>query len=69
MMRDRQVELETKIAFLEQHINELSDVVYAQQKTIDLLNGAFNNLKDRLNISPNDAASQSMRSRRTTKLK
>lgn len=56
MMRDRQVELETKIAFLEQHINELSDVVYAQQKTIDLLNDAFNNLKDRLNISPNDAA-------------
>ncbi|MDA8789951.1 SlyX family protein [Pseudomonadales bacterium] len=56
MMRDRQVELETKIAFLEQHINELSDVVYAQQKTIDLLNGAFNNLKDRLNISTNDAA-------------
>ena len=56
MMRDRQVELETKIAFLEQHINELSDVVYAQQKTIDLLNGDFNNLKDRLNISPNDTA-------------
>ena len=56
MMRDRQVELETKIAFLEQHINELSDVVYAQQKTIDLLNGAFNNLKDRLNISLNDTA-------------
>lgn len=32
-----QAEIETKIAFLEKHIAELSDVVYEQQQAIDLL--------------------------------
>jgi len=42
------VELETKIAFLEKHINELSDVLYAQQKQIDELGAKYINLKDQL---------------------
>ena len=42
------VELETKIAFLEKHINELSDVLYAQQKQIDALSEKYINLKDQL---------------------
>ncbi|MBT5292109.1 MAG: SlyX family protein [Cellvibrionales bacterium] len=42
------VELETKIAFLEKHINELSDVLYAQQKQIDELGAKYVNLKDQL---------------------
>lgn len=42
------VELETKIAFLEKHINELSDVLYAQQKQLDELGAKYINLKDQL---------------------
>ena len=41
------IELETKIAFLEKHINELSDVVYRQQKTLDELTKAYEELKER----------------------
>ena len=36
-MSDAIVELEVKIAFLEQNITELSDVLYSQQQQIDLL--------------------------------
>tara|TARA_Y100000766_G_C18456008_1_gene388250 strand:- start:165 stop:461 length:297 start_codon:yes stop_codon:yes gene_type:complete len=36
-MPDKIVELEVKIAFLEQSITELSDVVYSQQQQIDSL--------------------------------
>ena len=36
-MSDKFVELEVKIAFLEQSITELSDVVYSQQQQIDSL--------------------------------
>ena len=36
-MSDKIVELEVKIAFLEQSITELSDVVYSQQQQIDSL--------------------------------
>ena len=42
------VELETRIAFLEKHINELSDVLYAQQKQLDELGAKYINLKDQL---------------------
>jgi len=41
------IELETKIAFLEQHLNELSDVVYQQQKSLDELRSNYQALKDR----------------------
>ena len=47
-MTASQIELETKIAFLEQHINELSDVLYAQQKTIDALERDQKRIKDQL---------------------
>ena len=43
------VELETKIAFLEKYINELSDALYAQQKQIDELSEKYIDLKDHLN--------------------
>lgn len=47
-MKKELIELETKIAFMEQHINELSDVVYAQQKTIDELADNYKNLKEKI---------------------
>ena len=47
-MSDSQIELETKIAFLEQHINELSDALYSQQKAIDALELDQKRLKDQL---------------------
>jgi SlyX protein len=45
---DAIVELQTKVAFLEQHINELSDVMYSQQKQLDQLNTKYSNLKNHL---------------------
>ena len=36
-MPDKIVELEVKIAFLEQSVTELSDMVYSQQQQIDSL--------------------------------
>ena len=47
-MSEHQIELETKIAFLEQHINELSEALYAQQKAIDALERDQKRLKDQL---------------------
>lgn len=47
-MNKQQIELETKIAFLEQHLNELSDVVYEQQKMIDVLEKKHQQLIERL---------------------
>jgi len=38
MNEDRLVEIETKIAFQENTIKDLSDTVYNQQKQIDVLN-------------------------------
>jgi len=40
------VELETRIAFLEKHLNELSDVVYQQQMELDKLNLVYSEIKD-----------------------
>jgi uncharacterized coiled-coil protein SlyX len=37
-MNDEIIELETKVAYLEKHLNELSDVIYQQQQLIDQLN-------------------------------
>ena len=53
------VNLETKIAFLEKHINELSDVLYAQQKQLDELGTKYVNLKDQLTTieQPGDTGS------------
>ncbi len=45
------VEMETKIAFLEKHINELSDVVYRQQQEIDKLTTTIDALKDQVEMA------------------
>ena len=36
-MSDQSIEIEIKLAHLEQALNEMSDVVYAQQASIDAL--------------------------------
>ena len=54
---DHIIELETKIAFLEQHINELSDVLYSQQKQLDSLSEKYSNLKNHLSNLENGAES------------
>lgn len=46
-MTNELIELETKIAYLENSLNELSDVVYQQQQTIDQLNKMVKALEDR----------------------
>jgi SlyX protein len=60
---DAIVELQTKVAFFEQHINELSDVMYSQQKQLDQLNIKYSNLKNHLaameNAEQEDAADPS----------
>ena len=48
------IELETKIAFLENNVNELSDVVYQQQKMIDQLTLKQQRLSDQINALSND---------------
>ena len=53
-MSNQQIELETKIAFLEKYINELSDVVYAQQKNIDNLQRDYKSLKDKFGSLANN---------------
>lgn len=40
------IDLETKIAYLEQSLNELSDVVYKQQQHIDQMVLQIQNLQD-----------------------
>ncbi|NNL56995.1 MAG: SlyX family protein [Pseudomonadales bacterium] len=49
-MPQNQIELETKIAFLEQHIGELSDVLYAQQKTIDQMQAEHKRLQEQVTV-------------------
>ena len=56
MNDDRLVTIETKIAFLENVINDLSDTVYNQQKQIDTLNKTLkyviNQIRNSSLISP-----------------
>lgn len=47
-MNNKYTDLETKIAFLEQNLNELSDVIYQQQKQIDALEKQNVELKENL---------------------
>jgi len=44
MNEDRLVEIETKMAFQENTIKDLSDAVYSQQKQIDTLNKTIKQL-------------------------
>jgi SlyX protein len=51
MNEDRLVEIETKIAFQEKTIKDLSDTVYNQQKQIDTLNETLKHLIDQIKDS------------------
>ncbi|HEC98384.1 MAG TPA: SlyX family protein [Nitrospirae bacterium] len=51
MNEDRLLEIETRIAFQENTIKDLSDTVYNQQKQIDALHETLKNLIDRLRDS------------------
>jgi SlyX protein len=46
--------LESKVAYLERATNELSDVVYAQQREIERLRESFKALVARLEVSKED---------------
>ena len=60
MREERLVEIETKIAFQEQTIMELNDVVYEQQKEIQRLSSIcdalMNNIKDFSGSTPRSNA-------------
>jgi len=47
-MNDRTTEIEIKLAHMEQALNELSDVIYAQQNVLDKLNSSHTALRQRL---------------------
>jgi len=51
MNEDRLVDIETKIAFQENTIKDLSDTVYDQQKQIDALNETLKHLIDQIRDS------------------
>ena len=51
MNEDRLVEIETKMAFQENTIKDLSDAVYSQQKQIDALNKTIKQLVDQVEDS------------------
>ena len=51
MNEDRLVEIETKMAFQENTIKDLSDAVYSQQKQIDALNKTIKQLVDQIDDS------------------
>ena len=47
-MDERLIEIETKVAYQEHTISELSDVIYRQQQQIDQLERICNALSDRM---------------------
>jgi len=51
MNEDRLADIETKMAFQENTIKDLSDSVYNQQKQIDTLNKTLQRLIDRIRAS------------------
>ena len=46
--QDRLIELETRITFLEQTVDDLNDVVTEQQQRVAMLEGALKHLNTRL---------------------
>ena len=48
MNDERLIDLETKMAFQETILNELNDIVTLQQEKIDILQGAIQQLHERL---------------------
>jgi len=58
-MQDRLTELETRVAFQEQTIQELNDVVTRQQSEIDRLSRGYETLKlELLELAPSLLASR-----------
>jgi uncharacterized coiled-coil protein SlyX len=57
-------ELQSKIAYLEQAIAELSDVVFRQHKEIQLLQVQLNAVKERLDSARSDEATRSVEQER-----
>ena len=51
MNEDRLVEIETKMAFQENTIKDLSDAVYSQQKQLDVINKTLKLLVDQIDES------------------
>lgn len=51
-MSDQISNLEVKVAYLEKTLGELSDVVWKQQKELDLLKDQYRMLKDRVGADP-----------------
>ena len=51
MNEDRLIEIETKIAFQENTIQDLNDTVYSQQKQIDVINKTLKLLVDQISDS------------------
>ena len=46
--QDQIIELETKIAFIEQSVDDLNDVIIAQQKMLDSLQAKITQLNSKL---------------------
>jgi SlyX protein len=61
MNEDRLVVIETKIAFQEKTIKDLSDIVYNQQKLIDTLNKTMKHVIDRIKDSSLIAPGENMK--------
>jgi uncharacterized coiled-coil protein SlyX len=57
-------EVQSKIAFLEQAIAELSDVVFRQHKEIQLLELQLNAVKERLDSARSDEAARTVEQER-----
>jgi uncharacterized coiled-coil protein SlyX len=57
-------DVQSKIAFLEQAIAELSDVVFRQHKEIQLLQVQLNAVKERLDSARSDEATRSVEQER-----
>ena len=47
-MQDRITEIEIKLGYLEQAVNELSDVLYKQQHLLDRLEAGYEQLRQRM---------------------
>lgn len=47
-MEDQIIHLETKIAYLENFVNELNTVIISQQSQIDQLNKELNKIQDQM---------------------
>ena len=56
-------ELQTKFAYLESAVGELSDVVVRQQREIQALKGQIDALRDRVEMEASEAPSSLMQER------